>query len=182
MTEFEETFEDLAEASRERFEREGSHDHLIYLLAASSTGKLDVQEVPFGVLIHGMPGGDIDSKKERAYRSVASMMVKLNRPGYIEVMEMWVTLLKGDDEEVLRKYNQMRSQYGSLKNVPGRNEMLFLAGRYGQEARSRHWKIGRRDGEVWLQDGDDGFEFGKTPSKGAILDKTALELGGTLNA
>lgn len=176
VTVFEEHFERLAEAARERFEREGEHDHLIYLISFSGD-KSEVQEVPFGALIHGMPGGDIHSKKERAYKTVASMMRQRGLPGYIEVMEMWVTSFKGSNEEVLDKYNQAISRYGTLKNVPGRDEMLLVSGRYGKESKSQSWQIGRRGNEVWLEHGLDGVVFGGTGlGKSAVLDRTSLAL------
>lgn len=175
MTDFEGKFDELAEEARVRFERDGSHDHLIYMLSPLE-GKVKTQEIPFGALIHNMPGGDIHSRKERAYRAVASMMAKYNCPGYVEVSETWITALKGNNEEVLRQYNRLIDRYSSIKNVPGREEWLRLCGRYGREVRSRCWKIGRRADQVWLEHAPDGLEYGKVPSKAAILDETALKL------
>lgn len=176
MTKFEEQFEKLAEAARERFEREGSHDHLIYLVSLS-TEKPGLQEVPFWAIINAMPGRDIHAKKEMAYRTVASMMVKRELPGYVEVGEFWIALL-GGDQDVFSRYNQILKKHGSIANMPGRNEILMISGRYGQETNHHHWKIGRREKEVWLEDGTDAWEPGLDIAKSSVLDRTSVELAG----
>lgn len=179
MTEFEQHFDRLTEAAREQFERDGSHDHLIYLLSFP-LGERGLQEVPFGAIVHTMPGGDIHSKKERAYRSVASMMVQRGLPGYIEIMEVWITSSKSSSqEETLRRYNEILNRYGSIEAMPGRDEMLVIHGRHGQETKTQNWRIGRRGEEVWLEHGLDGFTWGGGVAKSAVLDRTSLKLAGS---
>jgi hypothetical protein len=175
VTEFEKRFEELANAARERFEREGAHEHLIYLFSASTA---DVQEVPFWAIIQAMPGGNIHTKKEMAYKTVASMMVKRDLPGYVEVSEFWIATFKAEDREVLRRYNQVVDQYGSIERMPGRDEWLMVSGRFGQETKSHHWKIRRRDKEVWLEGDLEGWTVGGNLSKSSVLDRTSVDLCG----
>lgn len=175
MPEFERQFDRLAESARERFEREGCHDHLIYLFGPS-TNAADFHEVPFGALIHAMPGGDRNSKKERAYRAVAAMMARLRLPGYIEVGEFWIASFRGDDQEVLGQYRRIIKAHGSLEQMPGREEWLMVYGCRGREARGHHWRIGRRGKEVWLERGEDGRTLEGAVWKSAVLQRTSREL------
>lgn len=172
MTEFERRFEELAEAARERFERAGEHDHLVYLFSVSPE-RPDLHEVPFGTIVHAMPGGNVDSKKERAYRFAASMMAKLGLPGYVEVAEFWIAAFKGSNQEVLAKYREAIKEHGSIKNTPGRIEMLLVHGRHGPESRSQYWRIGRRGKEVWLEHAPDGINWGGGFGKSAVLDQAS---------
>lgn len=174
MTQFTDAFDALAAAAQERFERDGSHDHMVYLLAPSDAG-LAVHEVPFDLILSVRPG-PVDGRKEMAYRTIADMMVKRATPGYVEIYEMWM-LAMGKDDDVLSRYQETIRRYGSLKNAPGRIEMLAAYGRYGDETRSHNWKIGRRGTEVWLEKGDEWTNVNnqkKCPSKASMLDQAAL--------
>jgi hypothetical protein len=175
VTEFEKRFEELANAARERFEREGAHEHLIYLF---SSERSDVQEVPFWAIIQAMPGGNIHTKKERAYKTVASMMSKRNFPGYVEASEFWIATFKAENSEVLSRYNQVVDRYGSIERMPGRDEWFIVSGRFGQETKGCHWKIRRRDKEVWLEGGLEGWTVGGNISKSSVLDRASIDLCG----
>lgn len=176
MTKFTDAFDDLVAAAQERFERDGSHDHMVYLLASSDTG-LSAQEVPFDAILSVMPG-PVDFRKEMAYRTIADMMVKRATPGYVEIHEIWVLSMgKGDD--ALNRYQETIRRYGSLKNAPGRIEMLAALGRYGDETRNHNWKIGRRGTEAWLEKGDKWTNVNDQkacPSKASMLDQAALTI------
>lgn len=178
MTIFEQTFDKMAELVRERFEQAGFFDHVVFLFSLEDA-EPNLKEVPFNEIAAMMPGG-VEMQKTMAYKAIASIMVKQQLPGYIEVTEGWLASMEsGRKEDVIKRYSELKRRYGSIRNMPGSVEMLMVSGCYGSECKSIIWKIGRRGKEFWLESGREGAEpWAHSGSKAGVLAKTSQDLVG----
>lgn len=177
--EFKELIQETIQTAQENFEKFPEVAHVILI-----PGTKGNEVVPFALLENGMMtlfGCDIDTARTGVYKFAAQKIVDLEAHGYIEISEAWMMFYRTDPGEVttaMEKHKKLCNEHGSLKDVPGRMETLFIRGRFRKLSVMHSYKIGRRGSERYLYDHDERWETSAQGTRSAPLDRAVDKVTG----
>lgn len=112
---------------------------------------------------------DFGMARESAFRAMAGVAMNAKAVGYVDVAEAWhIRAMVANVAAAQENTRKMLEKYGSIEQVPTRDEILYVHGRFREQRAFTHWTINRGPGGVWLGAAVDTISAGQ--SRGSILD------------
>lgn len=184
VEDFEKLFREIEKKAKDIFIRDRHHTGTFFLIM--DDGKADI--IPFDFLLHQFHEDfkidDEDRLKTMVFDTIGHIARKTRSVGYVHVTEAWtISLPEGmtDSDRATEFLQGLKEKYGSsLESVPGRSEILSIAGRYKNKIHLALWKVKRFGDERCLEPMNDiSSDYEACPhSKIYSVDKSIDELLG----
>jgi len=143
---FEETLSWVKRRAVEVLEEKGGFPHLlIYILPDGSVSFAAFDEVVGEAMSFY---NDLNVAKDAAFRALATLAGQQRAVGYFDIAEAWHMRTNGGAEAALSAFRNVLDRYGSLENMPTRDEVLYVASNWRGKRRFTSWKITRGPGGV----------------------------------
>jgi len=112
---------------------------------------------------------DFGMAREASFRAMAAVATNAKAVGYIDVAEAWhIRALVPSVEAAQENTRKLLEKYGSIEQVPTRDEILYVHGRFWERRVFTHWTINRGPGGVWLGAAVETMSAGE--SRASVLD------------
>lgn len=169
VEEFEAYYEEHKKTVQELFEKDGYHFHGIFLFVKDKPITIvafdSIMHQAIEILKQHKPDLDIESGrydhelKDMTYHAIAGLVSDLGAIGFIEVAEAWGIMPPLEDgvkdpEKASKAHNALLEKHEThtIKDIPGRFELLTVTARFMDKSYTCMWKIGRREKTAWLHD------------------------------
>lgn len=94
---------------------------------------------------------DFGEARSAAFRAMATVAYEAKAVGYVDVAEAWhIRAMAPSVAAAQENTHKMLEKYGSIEQVPTRDEILYVHGRFREQTAFTHWTIKRGPGGVWL--------------------------------
>lgn len=150
----------MIEMTQKVFCDDKQHSHMIFLIAKDQPGLgvLLFDQVAKQVMRETKRGEPLaHADRDRTFNAIASVAYQTRALGYFEIAEGWGLIhnVSHDDpkmgEKMLEQYRKALKEHTFIQNMPIKEEILTIRGRFLGTMMSYLWKIRRQGERVWLE-------------------------------
>lgn len=155
---FKEAFEVISAHARKVFQDDGYHSHMLFFILKDKPELMALlyDQVVSQVAKETGKGEELaHADRDRVFDAISKVAYHAGAVGYFEIGEGWglaPSIEPGSSpERVLERYRKAKEEYGFIKNMPIKLEILFIRARFRDWSGMLSWKIKRQGEAVWLE-------------------------------
>ena len=157
---FKKTSIGMIEMAQKIFDADKEHAHMIFLAPKDRPEMMALlfDQIAKEVAKETKPGEPFSfADRDRTFSAIADVAYKLRAIGYFEIAEGWglTHSVEPDDpnavEKVMDQYRKAIKEHQFIQNMPIKEEILTIRGRFLGTMMMHAWKIRRQNEAVWLE-------------------------------
>jgi len=149
---FEGLWNQMKEKAHEIFQKDGHHVHVIFLISGGALLAVLYDQVA-SEIVGEKEDEPTEDDKNKIFSTIATVAYEKKATGYVEIGEGWglMSLPDSDVQGTMDQYKAAKENYGFIKNMPTRMEILYIRGRCRGLSANLIYKIRRAEDEAWLE-------------------------------
>ena len=150
---FTDFWKQMKDKTHEIFQKDGRHCHVIFLITKGVLLAILYDQVTSEIVGDDKREELTEDEKDKIFSTIATVAYEKKATGYVEIGEGWgmMSLPDSDMQGTMDQYKSAKENYGFIKNMPTRMEILYIRGRCRGLSANLIYKIRRAEDEAWLE-------------------------------